>query len=105
MNRILLFFCITIFSVILFKYPSKSEYHVRAIYSIPELNNIDIEKKIINEFSKINGINSCRASMDSKNVLLEYNQREISPDDLKKIFYKWGCSVSNVYYDNLFVYQ
>ena len=105
MNRILLFSCIFISLVILLKYSSDSQYYIRAFYSIPELNNIDMEKKIINEFSKIQGIIICKASIDSRNVLLEYDQRKISSDDIRKIFYKWGCSVSNVYYDNLFVYQ
>ena len=105
MNRIIFLFTIIVVSIVVLKLSSSSMYRVRAFYSIPQIDNVDISKKIIDEFSKINGIILCEASIYSRNVLLEYDKSKISYSDIEKIFYKWGCSISNVYYDNLFVYQ
>jgi len=104
MNRIISFSIIAILSILALKINSSSEYRIRAFYTIPELDNIDISKKIIDEFSMINGIIKCESSIDSRNVLLEYDKTKISLKDIRKIFYKWGCSIKRVHYDNLFVY-
>ena len=103
----LVLFCGALIIIVLYfiKPHINSQYSIRAVYTIPELLNIDIEKKIINEFSNIAGILNCKTSIESKNVLLDYNDEIISHHDIIKIFYKWGCSISDVYYDNLFIYQ
>ena len=105
MNRIILSVLMIAITLFWVKSQLSNKYTIRAIYSIPELNSIDMIKKINDDFIKISGIHKCEISIHSKNVLLEYEQSKISYIDIKKIFYKWGCTISNVYYDNLFFYE
>ena len=105
MNRIILSVITIAFSLYFFKSHLSNGYSIRAIYSIPELSSLEIGEKINDEFSKINGIHICEISIHSKNVMLEYEENKISYSDIRKIFYKWGCTISNVYYDNLFIYE
>ena len=101
---ILSLFIIILFILISISIPS-TDYIVRAVYTVPELNNITIEKKLINEFSNIKGIIYHKTSIESMSILLDYDEYYINNKDIKNILQKWGCTITSVYYQNILTYD
>ena len=59
---------------------------------LPELNSRALQRDIEVDFSNLPGVKFVETSLSSKTLILNYNSRILSQEDIKHIINKWGCT-------------
>ena len=72
------------------------------VVTIPELTTSDLKEKLELDFNKIVGVSICETSLMTKTLLMKYDGRKVSPDEIHSVFQKWGCNPRDHSYKKLY---
>ena len=72
------------------------------VVTIPELTSSDLQKKLEVDFSNLSGVQFCETSLLTKTLILKYNSKKVSPDEIRYVFRKWECKPGKFSYQKLF---
>jgi len=72
------------------------------VVTIPELTTSDLQKKLEVDFSNLGGVQFCETSLLTKTLLLKYDSKKVSSDEIEYVFRKWECKPGKFSYQKLF---
>ena len=72
------------------------------VVTIPELATSDMKKKLEMDFNNISGVRRCEASLMTKTLMMKYDVRKVSSDEIYSVFQKWGCTPGEYSYKKLY---
>ena len=67
---------------------------IQMVVALPELNSKELQKNLETDIYNLSGIQFLETSLMSKTMMLNYNSRKVSPNDVENILHKWGCNSS-----------
>ena len=94
-----------IISILFSTFTLKNFYSIdltRLVVTIPELTNLDLQKKLEFDFNKITGVLRCETSLMTKTLMMKYDEKKVSTDEIQSVFQKWGCKPSDYSYHKLY---
>ena len=72
------------------------------VVTIPELTTSDLQKKLEVDFSNLGGVQFCDTSLLTKTLILQYDSKKLSSDEIEYVFRKWECIPGKFSYQKLF---
>ena len=72
------------------------------VVTIPELTTSDLQKKLEVDFSNLGGVQFCETSLLTKTLILKYDSRKLSSNEIEYVFRKWECKPGQFSYQKLF---
>ena len=72
------------------------------VVTIPELSTLGLKEKLELDFNNMTGVSKCEASLMTKTMLMKYDAREVSPEQIQSIFQKWSCTPGEYSYQKLY---
>ena len=72
------------------------------VVTIPELTSSDLQKKLEVDFSNLVGVQFCETSLLAKTLILKYDSKKLSSDEIEYVFRKWECKPGKFSYQKLF---
>ena len=72
------------------------------VVTIPELTSSDLQKKLEVDFSDLGGVQFCETSLLTKTLILKYDSKKLSSDEIEYVFRKWECKPGKFSYLKLF---
>ena len=72
------------------------------VVTIPELTTSDLQKKLEVDFSNLGGVQFCETSLLTKTLILQYDSKKLSSDEIEYVFRKWECKPGKFSYQKLF---
>ena len=61
------------------------------VVTIPELTSSDLQKKLEVDFSNMGGVQFCETSLLTKTLILKYDSKKVSSEEIEYVFRKWEC--------------
>ncbi len=71
------------------------------VVTIPELTSPHLQKKLEVDFSNLGGVQFCETSLLTKTLILKYDSKKVSLDEIEDVFRKWECSPGKYTYQKL----
>ena len=95
---------VTIFSILLTvftvqKYDSKEI--TQMVLTLHGLNSKALQEDLEADINNLSGIQFLETSMMSKTLILNYDARKLSPEDVVHVLHKWGCSPGKTSFQNV----
>ena len=72
------------------------------VVTIPELTTSDLQKKLEVDFSNLGGVQFCETSLLTNTLILKYDSKKLSSDEIEYVFRKWECKPGKFSYQKLF---
>ena len=72
------------------------------VVTIPELTTSDLQKKLELDLSNLGGVQFCETSLLTKTLILKYDSKKLSSDEIEYVFRKWECKPGKFSYQKLF---
>ena len=72
------------------------------VVTIPELTTSDLQKKLEVDFSNLGGVQFCETSLLTNTLILKYDSKKLSLDEIEYVFRKWECKPGKFSYQKLF---
>ena len=72
------------------------------VVTIPQLSIPGLKEKLELDFNNMTGVSKCEASLMTKTMLMKYDAREVSPEQIQSIFQKWSCTPGEYSYQKLY---
>ena len=72
------------------------------VVTIPELTSSDLQKTLAVDFSHLGGVQFCETSLLTKTLILKYDSKKLSSDEIEYVFRKWECKPGKFSYQKLF---
>ena len=72
------------------------------VVTIPELTTSDLTKKLELDFNNLAGVFKCETSIMTKTLMMRYDDRKLSTDEIQSVFQKWGCTPDEYSYQKLY---
>ena len=69
---------------------------------IPEITSLSLKDKLELDFNNMTGVKKCEISLMTKTMLMKYDSREVSQEDIQSIFQKWSCKPGEYSYQKLY---
>ena len=95
---------ITIFTILLMAFTVQkldSKEITQMVVTVPELNSKELQKDLEADIHKLPGIKFIETSLISKTLILNYDARKLSLEEVDHILHKWGCSQGKSSFHNL----
>ena len=91
---------ISLTAITVHKYNSNDT--IQMIVQLPELKSKDLQKDLESDINDLSGVKFLETSLMSRTMLLNYDSRKVSPNDIENILHKWGCNSSESSFRKLF---
>ena len=72
------------------------------VVTIPELTSSDLQKKLEVDFSNLGGVQFCGTSLLTKTLILKYDSKKVSSEEIEYVFRKWECKPGKFSYQKLY---
>jgi hypothetical protein len=69
---------------------------------IPEMNSPQLQKNLEIEFASLNGVDKCETSLMTKTLMVNYDSRKVTQNEIDNIFHKWECNPNEYSYKQLY---
>jgi hypothetical protein len=73
----------------------------KLVVTIPELTTSDLQEKLEIDFSNLSGVIKCETSIMTKTLMMKYDDKKVSLDEIQSVFQKWGCAPDEYSYQKL----
>ena len=86
---------VTIFIILLTAFTVQkldSQEITQMVLTVPELNSKELQKDLEADIFKLPGIKFIETSLITKTLILNYDARKLSLEEVDHILHKWGCS-------------
>ena len=102
MKQLLLLIIISILFAAFTVQKNISDELTQLVVTIPELTTSDLQKKLEVDFSNLGGVQFCETSLLTKTLILKYDSKKLSSDEIEYVFRKWECKPGKFSYQKLF---
>ena len=102
MKQLLLLIILSIFFAAFTVQKNISAELTQLVVTIPELTSSDLQKKLEVDFSNLGGVQFCETSLLTKTLILKYDSKKLSSDEIEYVFRKWECKPGKFSYQKLF---
>ena len=95
---------VIIFSTLLTAFTVKqfdSPEIIQMVVALPQLNSKSLQENLELDIQKLSGIKFIDISLISKTLILNYDSRKLSPEEVYHILNKWGCSLGESFFQTL----
>ena len=102
MKQFLLFITISILFATFTVKKYNSVDLTQLVVTIPELTTSDLREKLELDFNNLSGMLRCETSIMTKTLMMKYDGRKVSTDQIHSVFQKWGCAPGEYSYKKLY---
>jgi len=71
------------------------------VATLPGLNSKALQKDLEADINNLSGIKFIETSLLSKTLILNYDSRNLSHEDIEYVLNKWGCSLGQSSFHNI----
>ena len=71
------------------------------VATLPKLDSIELQRQLESDIHKLSGIQFIETSLLSKTLIINYDARKLSYQEVEHILKKWGCSPDESYFQNI----
>ena len=71
------------------------------VITLPDLNSKQLQMDLEADIQNLSGIQFIETSLLSKTLIINYDARKLSYQEVEHILKKWGCSPDESYFQNI----
>ena len=72
------------------------------VVTIPELTTSDLQKNLELDLNNISGVKLCETSLMTKTLMLNYDPRKVSQNEIDHVLKKWECTTGQYSYQKIY---
>jgi copper chaperone CopZ len=72
------------------------------VVMIPELTTNALKEKLELDFNNLTGVSKCEVSLMTKTMMIKFDAKEVSQEEIQMIFQKWSCTPGEHSYQKLY---
>ena len=96
MKQLFSFLLLSILCAFISTANTTKEIQREAVITLDSSINPQIHHQLIKDFTKIDGVSYCDASLQTKTVIIQYDENKFHTSDVNNILNKWGCKAKNM---------
>ena len=93
MKQFLMFILISSLCALMSSSSLNSGHPAEAVVSVANISDPAVFISLTNEFSKMNGVLFCETSLQTKSLVVQFDNSRINPSDITAVLHKWGGEV------------
>ena len=72
------------------------------VVTIPELTSSNLQKNLELDLNNISGVKLCETSLMTKTLMLNYDPRKVSQNEIDHVLKKWECTKGQYSYQKIY---